>query len=182
MDANDDFEGNVLTMNRPSKGIRELLSTPPAPPAASHYIPDQPNAERQQESLAEPTPDDLVDPLPRPGDDYKAHSRKANKPQATLFFVSRDCLPDGFAYADLRRCRLVTPGEPGKGPVLRLQFNETEVRIEGRNLNSLCFLIGMHLMPWIWEMPGRSDRHDDAATVVSKIVVEDEAAAVVQSN
>ena len=61
--------------------------------------------------------------------------------------------------------------EPGKGPVLVLRFTDAEVRIEGRKLHSLCHLIGMHLMPWVWEHPAPRDFTDDAATLIRKITV-----------
>jgi hypothetical protein len=169
MDAEQDneFGGTVIAMQRPKMSIRETLAPTTAQPAAPHVIPDEGEAELPA-AIAEA---DQADPLPRPGSPYKAHARQMSRPQVTLFLVSRDGLPDGFAYADLRRCRMVASTDPGKGPVILLQFMETEVRIEGRELHFLYYLIGMHRMPWVWEMPGRSDRHDEAATVVTKITV-----------
>ena len=63
---------------------------------------------------------------------------------------------------------------PGGGLVLVLRFSGsavTEVTVEGRNLHPLCNMIGRHVVTWVWEMPGRADRHDEAATVVTKITV-----------
>ena len=32
-------------------------------------------------------------------------------------------------------------------------------------------MIGRHVVMWVWELPGRADRHDEAATVVTKITI-----------
>ncbi len=119
-------------------------------------------------------PDDpeRTDPLPRPGTPYLAHARRASKPQMTLFFVAKDYLPDGYAYANLERAWLAEPSKEGSGPVLMLRFAGsvvTEVMIEGRHLHTLCNAIGMHLMPWVWEHPSPRDFSDDSATVIRKI-------------
>lgn len=114
-----------------------------------------------------------TDPLPRPGMAYAAHGRQMQRPQMTLFLVDREYLPDGLAYSDLRRCRMVAPREPGKGPVLVLRFTDVEVRIEGRRLYSLCHLIGLHLMPWVWEHPMPEECTDDRATLIRRISVEE---------
>jgi len=112
-----------------------------------------------------------IDPLPRPGTAYAAHGRRMQRPQMTLFLVDKEYLPDGLAYSDLRRCRMVASGEPGKGPVLVLRFTDAEVRIEGRRLYSLCHLIGLHLMPWVWEHPQPEEFTDDQATLIRRISV-----------
>lgn len=112
-----------------------------------------------------------IDPLPRRGSDYKAHARHTSRPLVALFIVDKDGLIDSFAYADLRRCRLVATGEAGKGPVLVLRFDDAEVRIEGRKLYSLCHLIGMHQMPWIAEHPAPEDFSDNEATLIRKTTV-----------
>jgi hypothetical protein len=112
------------------------------------------------------------DPLPRPGDAYMAHARRAAKPQMTLFFVSRDYLPDGFSYANLERVRLVASEKPGSGPVLLVRFSGsvvTEAVIEGRNLYPLCNAIGLHLMPWVWVHPSPKDFAGEDAAVIRSI-------------
>src|SRR5487761_2116449 len=81
-----------------------------------------------------------ADPLPRPGDDYRANARHGNKPEMTLHFVTRDFAYEGFSYADFERVRLVPGDKPGSGPVLILRFNGseiTDVMVEGRHLHSL---------------------------------------------
>ena len=165
-DEDDDSGGTVLTMQRPKMSIRDLI----APPAAPHVIPDAPEAEPPPET-AQP---EQTDPLPRPGSAYKPHGRPANKAQATLYFVTKGHVFEGFSYAYLERIRLLPSTTPGGSLVLVVRFAGsvvTEVTIEGRNLHALCNLIGLHLLPWVWEMPGRADRQDDAAVVVSKITV-----------
>jgi len=117
---------------------------------------------------------DRGDPLPRPGDAYQAHARHANQPQMTLFLVGKDYLPDGFAYANLERVRLVDSAKPGTGPMLVARFSGsvvTEVVIEGRHLNSLCNSIGLHLLPWVWEHPSPKDFSDGDAPLVKTITI-----------
>jgi hypothetical protein len=114
------------------------------------------------------------DPLPRPGDAYSAHARRAGKPQMTLFLVGKDYLPDGFSYANLERVRLVASSKPGASPVLVVRFYGSvvmEAVIEGRNLQSVCNDIGLHLMPWIWEHPSPKDFAGDDATVIRSITI-----------
>jgi hypothetical protein len=64
------------------------------------------------------------DPLPRPGDPYLAHARRAAKPQMMLFFVQKDYLPNGYSYANLERVRLEAAdrsGDRGMAPPIALQ-------------------------------------------------------------
>lgn len=134
-------------------------------------------ARRQDPAIGGGTPQEeaseRTDPLPRPGTEYAAHGRQMLRPQMTLFLVDKEYLPDGLAYSDLRRCRMVASGEPGKGPVLVLRFTDAEVRIEGRRLYSLCHLIGLHVMPWVWEHPKPEEFTDDQATLIRKISVKE---------
>jgi hypothetical protein len=173
-DQDHDTGGTVITMQRSKMSIREALAPSIAQPAAPHVIPDEGETEPPP-STVEP---ELADPLPRPGGAYKAHGRHGNKPQATLFFVTRGHVFEGFSYAYLERIRLKPPETAGGSLVLVLRFSgsvATEVTVEGRNLHAMCNLIGLHLLPWIWEMPGRADRHGEAATVVTRITVGDAA-------
>jgi hypothetical protein len=113
-----------------------------------------------------------ADPLPRPGDAYLAHARRAAKPQMTLFFVGKDYLPDGYSYANLERVWLEDAVTPGGVPVLKARFYGSvvvEVAMEGRHLHSLCNAIGHHLMPWVWEHPKPKDFTEEAETVIRKI-------------
>jgi hypothetical protein len=117
---------------------------------------------------------DRADPLPRPGDAYQAHARHANQPQMTLFLVGRDYLPDGFAYANLERVRMVDADKPGTPPLLVARFNGsvvTEVVMEGRHLLSVCNAIGLHLLPWVWEHPSPKDFADADAPLIKRFTV-----------
>ena len=120
---------------------------------------------------ATPSPD-KADPLPRPGDAYKAHGRHGNKADLTIHFVLKDYSYEGFSYGDFERVRLLPADKPGVGPVLILRFNGsvvTDVRIEGRNLHPLYHWIGLHRLPWIWEHPSPKDFVDEDATIVGRI-------------
>lgn len=113
-----------------------------------------------------------ADPLPRPGDAYRANARHGNKPEMTLHFISKDFAYEGFSYADFERVRLVPGDKPGSGPVLILRFNGsvvTDVRIEGRHLHSLYHWIGLHGVSWVWEHPGKADFAEDAEPVITKL-------------
>lgn len=115
-----------------------------------------------------------TDPLPRPGDEYRANARHGNKPEMTLHFVTKDYAYEGFSYADFERVRLVPGDKPGSGPVLIVRFNGsvvTDVRIEGRHLNSLYHWIGLHGVSWVWEYPGKAEFADETVPVISRITL-----------
>ena len=114
---------------------------------------------------------DKVDPLPKPGDAYKVHGRRGNKPDLTLDFVLKDYSYEGFSYATFERVRLVVE-KPGGSPVLVVRFHGsvvTEAVIEGRHLDSLYHGIGRHKLPWIWEHPDPARFADETAMLVSRI-------------
>lgn len=114
------------------------------------------------------------DPLPRPGDTYRANARHGNKPEMTLHFVLKDFTYEGFTYADVERVRLVPGDKPGSGPVLIVRFSGgVEVRIEGRHLHSLYHWIGLHGVAWVWEHPGSSDFADEAEPIIRKITIKE---------
>ena len=118
---------------------------------------------------------DVADPLPKPGDAYKAAGRHGSKPDLSIHFVLKDYSYEGFSYADFERVRLVTSKKPGSGPLLILRFSGsvvTEVTIEGRHLRPLYFLLGQHRMPWLWEHPSPADFADPDAAVISRITIE----------
>ena len=83
------------------------------------------------------TPAKKSDPLPKPGDPYRAHARFLNRLHADtpmIFFVLKDFSYEGFRYSDLRRLRWLPASKPGQGPSLLLRFVEadiTDVTIEG---------------------------------------------------
>ena len=131
-DQDDDLGGNVISMNQPKMNIRERIAAAAVPPAAPHVTPGRPEAEPPPPSA----PPEQDDPLPLPQEAYKAHSRAANKPQPTLYFVTRGHAFEGFSYACLERIRLLPPKHPGGGLLLVLRFSGsvvTEVTVEGRN-------------------------------------------------
>lgn len=144
--------------------------------AASHVEAAMP---RPGKAPAEPAPEgdetpvspEMLAPLPRAGDPYKAHARLANGPLLSIFFLGKGQLPDGFSYSNLERVRMAAPDVTGVGPMLMLRFTgseTTEVRVEGRNMLGLCDLIGRHLIHWLREHPtGRDDGNDQAVFIRS---------------
>jgi hypothetical protein len=114
------------------------------------------------------------DPLPEPEQPYKAHARHVNKPEMTIFFVTKGFSYEGYSFANCEWVRLVPGEKPGSGPVLHLRFNGsivTDVMIEGRHLRSLCNRIGRHLVPWVWEHPSPAEFTDTKATLISRITI-----------
>lgn len=115
------------------------------------------------------------DPLPRPGDAYRACARFLNRlstEQRLIHFVDKDGWAEGFAYSDLRRVRWIKGDDPASGPVLVLRFIEaviTDVRVEGRNLEDIHYWISEGVMPWIWEQPAGFKTRDDRAVVITRI-------------
>jgi hypothetical protein len=144
-----------------SPSLRGWAAKAGARPGRETLPPEEPrNAGESDEAPV--APEELA-PLPTAATPYKAHSRLANKPLATLFFLPEGQLPDGFSYAILERVRMGEPRTPGGSPDLLLRFNGsavTEVRVEGRNLLELCELIGRHLIHWVREHPGGRDAGD----------------------
>ena len=117
------------------------------------------------------------DPLPRPGDRYRACARFLNRLSSEtrlIHFVLGDFTCEGFAYADLRRLRWLEASDPGSGPILVLRFVEveaTEVRIEGRHLEDIHYYISEGSMPWVWEQPAGFRVRDDNAPVITRIAI-----------
>jgi hypothetical protein len=131
---------------------------------------DDPASDGEAADAGAATPE-KYDPLPRPGDAYRVHGRRGHAPELTLHFVTRDYGYEGFSYADLRQMRLVPGDRPGSGPVLILRFDDTEVRLEGRQLPSLYNWIGLHRIPWVWEHPSPAEFADKNATLISRISI-----------
>ena len=150
-------DGNNIMVMRPKSTLMADLGKAARPPAGD------------AEGL--PAAEDLI-PLPQPGDPYKAHSRPDNKPLLTLTFLCQDSAEEGFAYADLRRIRLL-PGKPGQGPVLVLRFSTeagiVEVRIEGRRHDAMRDYIRYHRIGWIRELPPGTMLADKTEAVVTGI-------------
>lgn len=147
---------------RPRSTLLELK--PPAAPVAEAAAKAPPDI---------PAIDDLV-PLPQPGDPYKAYARPDNKALLMLRFLLRDGVVEGFCYADLRHTRMQPGDDPGGGPVLVLRFVEavmTEVRIEGRHLDTLADLVAYHRIAWLRELPPGKMHHEKNAAVITKITI-----------
>ena len=153
---------NGIAAQRPHRQPWELNQIDADPPSPDHE--PQP-------------PPKKSDPLPRPGDKYRAHARFLNRlsaDQRLIHFVLKDFTSEGFAYADLRRLRVLPAADPGQGPVLLLRFVEaeiTDVRIEGRNLEDIHYWIGEGAMPWVWEQPDGFRLGDDKAAVITRITI-----------
>ncbi len=119
---------------------------------------------------------DKTDPLPGPGDAYRAHGRVCNKRDVTIDFVLKDFTREGFSYADYERVRLAAAATPGGGDVMTVRFHGstvTDVVIEGRNLDALYHHIGRHRMPWLWEHPSPARFTDANATIITRITFQE---------
>ena len=189
-----DSEEKVITMhlNRPKAGIKEMFNLgqkhpSPAeigedmPPNGEDHAGDPPPGTGTPNKAGEPDyqpPAKKSDPLPKPGDAYRAHARFLNRlsvEQRLIHFVDRDCWSQGFAYSDLRREGWLPPAQEGGGPVLGLRFVEaeiTEVRIEGRNLDDIRHWISEGTMPWVWEQPRGFKTRDDKSVVITRITLQ----------
>ncbi len=157
------MDDDTLTRMRPKSTL-----LPAVKPAAAR-APDAP----VELPAGIPALDDLI-PLPQPGDAYKAYARPDNKALLMLRFVLRDASVEGFAYSDMRRCRMVADDDPGSGPVLVLKFLEaiiTEVRIEGRHLEALANMLAYHRVAWLRELPPGKMHHEKNVPVITRITL-----------
>jgi hypothetical protein len=176
-DDNDDgFTSKVLMMARPKQpGILDLLGLPlgkpdatPREAAAPAAVPVPPRPEPEYSP-----PPKKSDPLPSPGDAYRACAAYLNRLAAgerLIHFVDKDCFSVGFCYSDLRRIRWAKGDKPGGGPVLWLRFIDaviTDVGINGRNLDDIRYYIGEGTMPWVWQQPDGFKARDDAMAVIT---------------
>ena len=185
MDDDSEEKVIVMQMNRPKPGLADRWINPSPGELADDRELDLPD--RRRDSRPEPEtlpeageqdyqpPPKKSDPLPRPGDAYRAHARFLNRlhvDQRLIHFVDKDCWCEGYAYSDLRRVRWAKPVGEGSGPVLELRFVEsviTDVRIEGRNLEDVHHWISEGTMPWIWEQPTGFKTRDDNAVIITRI-------------
>jgi hypothetical protein len=123
------------------------------------------------------TPAKKSDPLPQPGDPYRAHARFLNRLAADtpiIYFVMGDFTREGFRYSDLRRLRWRHGSKPGQGPSLLLRFVEaeiTDVTIEGMNLLDIEHWIGLGVMPWVWEKPPGFKVQESNAAFITRITI-----------
>jgi hypothetical protein len=151
----------------PSEIARETASK-----AKSGY-----DAELEASAARDQTPAKKSDPLPQPGDPYRAHARFLNRLAADtlmIFFVLKDFSYEGFRYSDLRRLRWLPTSKPGQGPSLLLRFCEaeiTDVQIEGMHLLDIQHWIGQGVMPWVWEKPPGFNVQESNAAVITRIAI-----------
>ena len=108
----DDKRGdNVIDMKPKKLSILEMLSTPsprqersaaapgPRQPPVPPPVPEVEAQPRDQGGLDLELPE-VLDPLPKPGDPYKAHARAINKSVLTVSFLLKDGTTSrGFSYA-----------------------------------------------------------------------------------
>ncbi|AGA31713.1 hypothetical protein [Singulisphaera acidiphila] len=154
---NDDTGGNVVDLQRPKLPKQFSIEAILKGPASPEPVPPPAPA---PEAVPEAAGIEAADTLPLPGSAYQACSRVANKPQITLHFLLANQSREGFAYADLRRIRLLPAADPGSGPELVLRFVEaeiTDVRLIGRNLDMLYELLGRHAVGWVRQLPPKWD-------------------------
>ena len=162
------------SLKRPAYAKRSLMELVAgvAPTSAPAEVATEVDATEAAEFQPPPK---KADPLPQPGDAYRAHARflsRLGSDQRMIHFVHGDFACDGFSYHDLRRVRIVPADQPGRGPTLILRFMEavvTEVTIAGRNLIDLHYYISEGWMPWVWEQPRGFKMPDDHATVITSI-------------
>lgn len=116
---------------------------------------------------------DDPDALPRPGSVYQARSRLSNKPELMLTFLLKDGSRKGFSYGDLRYVEFMPAGGTEGIHLLVLRFvGVGDVRLEGRNLDTLHDDVRRQLVAWVRERPpGRDYVEDRNALVVTGIDV-----------
>lgn len=188
----DKASDNVIDIKRSKFSIRELLASPappkerpsgdtPWPRPGPPPLPEPEPIESTGNASPSREPGDVdmdlpeaIDPLPKAGDPYKAHSRAANKPVLMVSFVLKDGTTSrGYSFANFDSIDRLPSPTPGGGPVIVIRFAglvPTEIRIEGRNLSTLYAYLSQHRVAWLRERGGR-DFLDESATVVTGITI-----------
>lgn len=179
MDVDD--SGNVIDFAQSRVSIREILGGVPGklpagpPPATPERIPPAVPADTPGGDGLDLNLPDVLDPLPKPGDPYKAHARVSNKQLLTLSFVLKDGITvRGFTYGNFDSIDRLPGGTTDGGPVIVLRFAglaPSEVKIAGRNLNTLYAYLSQHRIVWVREQAVERDYLDESAPVVSSIVI-----------
>lgn len=135
---------------------------------------EQRNGVHREESGGQATPAaSEAEPLPRPGDPYKAHSRADNKPAMTLHLLLRDGNTRGFAWGNFDSLDYQAGENPQDGPLLVLRFAglmAVEVRIFGRNLGQLHAYLAQGRIHWIRELAGPD--FGEQGTVITRLVIQ----------
>jgi hypothetical protein len=157
----------VIELNRPKQSIIDLIDASPGG--------EKRRADGKRRSDEETLPSlEKLSPLPRPGDAYVAYSRAANKPVPTLHCVLADGTVRGLSYALLETVDLLLDG-PGKGMVIVAVFGGTsgtqEVRIAGRNLDTLYSYMGHRRVWWVRQIPPSRDFTAGGEEVVTRIEI-----------
>jgi hypothetical protein len=158
------------------KSITDILNMPVERPSSDAAVTPQRADVPEKPEDDDDSPAKKSDPLPKPGDAYRAHARFLNRlaiDPRMIHFVDGNCFSEGFSYADLRRVRWIDGGAGG-GPVLVLRFVEAvvvEVRIEGRNLDVIHHWISEGRMPWVWVQPKGFKTSDDKAVVITLLTI-----------
>lgn len=154
----------VDTVERLAAQRRQAPMVPAGVPPAAETLPVAAAGEGEEEA----------DAIPDIGDPYRAHGRLANKPELMLGFIGQGVPLDAFAYADLRRVRVLPPLTAGEGLRLVLRFVEaevTQVELYGRNLLTLADHLRRHRVPWIRELPAGRTISDPVAVVITRMVI-----------
>jgi hypothetical protein len=192
MDGDNEEKVIAMNLNRPKAGLKEMFNLGEKHPSPGEIGEDAPPDGRDRAGDPPPSTDTAreggeaeyqppakkSDPLPKPGDAYRAHARflnRLNTEPRLIHFVDKDCWSQGFAYSDLRRVGWLPAVEEGGGPVLGLRFVEaeiTDVRIEGRNLDDIRYWIDEGNMPWVWEQPRGFRTRDDKSVVITRITLQ----------
>lgn len=160
---NDDADGKVIEFASPKSSLLEQLGRQAEPNAGFAA-----SVGSSHEQALPAAADDLA-PLPRPGDDYKAHARAANKPVPTLRLLMANGAIHGFPYGHLDRIDF-EGGGPDGSPIIVLRFagiEPAEVRLEGRRLDGLYDLLGYERVAWVRELP--RERATNERTVITGI-------------
>jgi hypothetical protein len=188
MDGDSKEKVIVMQMNRQKPGLADRRNNATPGELADdgeldgldrgRYLRQEPEPQPEADEPDYQPPPKKSDPLPRPGDKYRAHARFLNRldiDQRLIHFVDKECWCEGYAYSDLRRVRWLAPATEGSGPVIELRFVEsviTDVRIEGQNLEDVHHWISEGTMPWVWERPAGFKTRDDNAVVITRITVQ----------
>jgi hypothetical protein len=134
----------------------------------------EPEPERESdEELHSPATLTDSDPVPQPGDPYKAHARPSTKPVAALHVV-KGKLSNGYAWSNFDSVDLVESEDPGGGLGLVLRFaglKPTEILLAGRNLATLRVYLGENRIAWIRELPQGMMLRDTGQAVITGIEI-----------
>lgn len=156
---------DVMELLQGKRSLREMVDgLPPNRPTGTDPEPPAAHGEAADDWIL----------LPARGSVYAARSRPANKPVATLHLLLADSSSRGFSYVNLDTVDLVPPEEPGRGPVLMLRFAGVvpkEVRITGRNLESIRDYIGHHRIAYLRQLPPGRDFLGDSEEVITGVEI-----------